>query len=73
MSKLFLLERVWLNEYDYNFAICAGDSYTDVRIAYAADLIFAMDTLADILDKEGKPYEPLECFHDIKSVIVNLE
>ncbi|MBC8587589.1 HAD-IB family phosphatase [Paratissierella segnis] len=60
-------------EYDYNFAICAGDSYTDVRMAHEADLVFARDNLAVLLDKKGKHYEPWNDFHDIRNFIMNFE
>ncbi len=53
-------------EYDYKFAICAGDSYTDVHMAYASDLVFARDALAALLEKSGISYEPWKDFNVIK-------
>ncbi len=56
--------------YDYNTAICAGDSHTDVRMAMASDLVFARDKLTVLLDKAGVDYIVWEDFFQIRDEIL---
>ncbi|HPX92816.1 MAG TPA: HAD-IB family phosphatase [Bacillota bacterium] len=56
-------------QYSYKEAICAGDGHTDVRMALASEQVFARDTLAAILKKQGVPYEPWEDFFDVARLI----
>jgi len=58
-------------QYDYQTAICIGDSYTDINMAAASDVVFARDILADYLKKEGRPYVPWKDFYDIIEAIKN--
>ena len=57
-------------KYNFNYAICVGDSYTDFRMARASQLIFARDVLAEFLKKQNIPYEPWEDFYDIRDYFV---
>ena len=59
-----------MKKYDYEESICAGDSFTDIRMAKASDMVFARDRLAKILEKEGIDYIPWEDFYDIKDKIL---
>ncbi|HML38865.1 MAG TPA: haloacid dehalogenase-like hydrolase, partial [Bacillota bacterium] len=52
-------------QYDYRTAICIGDSYTDLNMAAASDIVFARDILAAYLKKEGKPFIPWNDFYDV--------
>ncbi len=54
-------------KYNYDYAICIGDSFTDFNMSKASDLVFARDILAKFLEKQGIPYEPWEDFNDIKN------
>jgi 2-hydroxy-3-keto-5-methylthiopentenyl-1-phosphate phosphatase len=56
-------------QYDYQTAICIGDSYTDINMAAASDVVFARDILADYLKKEGKPFIFWNDFYDIIEAI----
>lgn len=56
-------------QYDYQTAICIGDSYTDINMAAASDVVFARDILADYLKKEGKPFISWNDFYDIIEAI----
>ena len=51
--------------YDFQKSISIGDSHTDMKIAIAADQVFARDELADFMRDLGKPYEKWEDFYDI--------
>jgi len=64
MSKTRVMAR-----YDYRAALCAGDSYTDVRMARASQTVFARDALAKILQKEGVAYTPWSDFFDVARAI----
>lgn len=52
-------------QYDYKTAICIGDSYTDLNMAAASDIVFARDILAAYLKSEGKPFIPWNDFYDV--------
>lgn len=56
-------------EYQYKYAICIGDSFTDFNMAKASDLVFARDILADYLKKQNIPYEPWENFFDVRDYL----
>jgi len=64
MSKTRVMAR-----YEYRRAVCAGDSYTDVRMASASQTVFARDALAKILQKNGQAYTPWSDFFDIARAI----
>ncbi len=57
-------------KYDYKYAICIGDSYTDFRMARASQLVFARDVLAEFLEKQSIPYEPWNDFYDIRDFFI---
>ena len=59
-----------MKKYDYKKAICAGDSFTDVRMAKASDMVFARDRLANILQENKIDFIPWEDFYDIKGKIL---
>lgn len=58
-------------QYDYHRAICVGDSYTDVNMAKNSQTVFARDTLAEILGRQGTPFIPWKDFYDIRDSIMN--
>lgn len=58
-------------QYDYEHAICAGDSYTDINMAKNSQTVFARDKLADMLGSQGIPFIPWEDFYDIRDSILN--
>lgn len=52
--------------YTYDRAIAIGDmGSTDYQMAKESDLVFARDELAEVLEKEGAPYQKWETFYDI--------
>ena len=58
-------KREVMARYPRSRSICIGDSYTDFRMAAAADVIFARDRMADMLRKKGKTHYEYETFYDI--------
>ncbi len=58
-------------QYDYRYAICAGDSYTDINMAKSSQTVFARDKLADMLGSQGIPFISWEDFYDIRDSIFN--
>lgn len=54
-----------MKQYEYQHALCIGDSYTDVNMAVGSDVVFARDRLAKILDQKGVDYVPFEDFFDV--------
>lgn len=60
-----------MGKYAYKKAICIGDSYTDVRMALASDMVFARDNLAAILQKRGAAFTPWQDFYDVARCISN--
>lgn len=58
-------KRQVMARYQWEHAICIGDSYTDFRMAEAATHVFARDRLASMMKKTGKPYYEYENFYDI--------
>lgn len=51
--------------YDYDHAICIGDSIVDLYMAQHADIVFARDQLCEELTKQGKSFFTWETFHDV--------
>ncbi|MGD9497698.1 MAG: MtnX-like HAD-IB family phosphatase [Armatimonadota bacterium] len=49
----------------YERVIYIGDGYSDRCPALAAEIVFAKDHLAQLLDELGVPYQPFEDFGDI--------
>ena len=52
-----------------SFCIYIGDGYSDRCAAENSDMIFAKNSLAKFLDKEGKKYFPFEYFTDIVLIL----
>lgn len=61
VAKVELMKRFPADE-----SVAIGDSITDVKMAGAADLVFARDWLARHLAERGEPFEPWEDFHDVR-------
>ncbi|WP_206458231.1 HAD-IB family phosphatase [Anaerovorax sp. IOR16] len=68
-GKELLKKTEIMEQYDYESAICIGDSYTDINMAGASDVVFARDILADYLKKEGRCYIPWNNFYDVCEAI----
>ncbi|MEA4987531.1 MAG: HAD-IB family phosphatase [Anaerovorax sp.] len=68
-GKELLKKTEIMAQYDYESAICIGDSYTDINMAAASDVVFARDILADYLKKEGRYYIPWDNFYDVCEAI----
>jgi 2-hydroxy-3-keto-5-methylthiopentenyl-1-phosphate phosphatase len=49
----------------YDRVIYIGDGYSDRCPAMQADIVFAKDHLADLMDEKGVQYEPFESFADV--------
>ncbi len=58
-----------MSQYEYAFAICIGDGYTDINMALASDLVFARDVLAKALAAKGIPFHAWNDFYDVLEVI----
>lgn len=56
-------------QYDYKHALCIGDSYTDINMAVASDVVFARDKLAEILAQKGIAFTPWNDFYDVVAAI----
>ncbi len=50
--------------------VVVGDSIPDLRMALAADVVFARDGLRDYLDRRGVAWEPWDDFHDVRRALV---
>ncbi len=50
---------------NYERVIYVGDGYSDRCPATEADIVFAKDHLADLMDEEGVDYTPFETFADV--------
>lgn len=55
--------------YEYKRAVGIGDSFTDMKMSLAVDIVFARDVLARYLQKMGKPYIPYEDFFTVAESI----
>lgn len=64
-----MAKRQVMAKYRYRRAACIGDSYTDIRMAEQANVVFARDQLAKILTQQGRPFLPWVDFHDIAAWI----
>lgn len=60
-----------LKEYVDPVKIAIGDSVTDITMAKEATLTFARSLLAEILEKENRPFEPFRSFFDISKFLDN--
>jgi 2-hydroxy-3-keto-5-methylthiopentenyl-1-phosphate phosphatase len=56
-------------EYPCKTAICIGDSFTDINMAMASQIVFARDTLVEILKRRGKEFIPWSDFYDVLRVL----
>lgn len=54
-----------MDVYGQGHAIAIGDGITDVRMAEAADVVFARDLLAGLLRERGMPFHPWRDFDDV--------
>lgn len=68
VSKVGIMRR-----YDCDRTICVGDSYTDLEMAAAADVVFARDRLASAMEKAGKKHFTFETFYDMINVLKQQE
>ncbi len=67
-SKLYGIDKekvAIMHREKYKTIIFAGDSEPDYKAALHADVIFAKDELARLLDENGHIYKPYSCFQDI--------
>ncbi len=56
--------------YGHGHTIAIGDGITDLRMAEAADVVFARDVLAQLLRERGRAFHPWNDFDDVLSVLV---
>ena len=56
--------------YRYEQAICIGDQVTDFHMAEHSNIVFARDSLADHLKKQGRAFYPWENFNDIAAILL---
>jgi 2-hydroxy-3-keto-5-methylthiopentenyl-1-phosphate phosphatase len=64
VSKVDIMKR-----YPAEQTIAIGDSVTDLKMAMAADVVFARDRLAEYLSDRNVAYHPWEDFHDIQKTL----
>lgn len=64
VAKAEVLER-----YGQGLRVVIGDSITDLRMAEAADLVFARDPLCQWLDQRGIAYHRWQDFDDVAAVL----
>ena len=57
--------------YDYRHAIGIGDSFTDMKMSLAVDIIFARDVLAAYLQKMGRQFLLYDTFFDVIEAVRN--
>ena len=62
-----------MDMYGQGPTIAIGDGITDLRMAEAADLVFARDLLADLLAERGVAFHPWHDFDDVSRRLVQLE
>ena len=58
--------------YGQGHTIAIGDGITDVRMAEAADVVFARDLLAGLLTERGMPFHPWRDFDDVVRLLVQM-
>ncbi len=56
-----------MSSFNYDKAICIGDSYTDFRMTMCADIVFARDRLAEKMEESQRTYFKYDTFYDIIS------
>ena len=61
-----------MEAYGQGHAIAVGDGITDVRMAEAADTVFARDVLARLLTERGIPFHPWRDFDDVLGVLTQM-
>lgn len=61
-----------MDKYGQGRAIAIGDGITDLRMAEAADVVFARDLLADLLTERGTAFHPWRDFDDVALRLVRL-
>lgn len=61
-----------MDKYAQGRAIAIGDGITDLRMAEAADVVFARDLLADLLTERGVAFHPWRDFDDVSRRLVRL-
>lgn len=61
LAKVEVMRRFPCNE-----SVAIGDSITDVKMAQAADIVFARDWLAEHLAGKGLSFEPWDDFHHVR-------
>jgi 2-hydroxy-3-keto-5-methylthiopentenyl-1-phosphate phosphatase len=64
VSKVDIIKR-----YPVEQTIAIGDSVTDLKMALAADIVFARDRLAEYLGDRDVAYHPWDDFHDIQKTL----
>jgi 2-hydroxy-3-keto-5-methylthiopentenyl-1-phosphate phosphatase len=64
VAKAEVMER-----YGQGLRVVIGDSITDLRMAEAADLVFARAPLCDWLDRRGIAYHRWDDFDDVAAVL----
>lgn len=67
-----LEKRAVMARYTYERAICVGDSLTDLRMAMQSDVVFARDTLAQLLREREIPFTRWEDFYDVCRGVASL-
>ena len=58
--------------YGQGHTIAIGDGITDLRMAEAADVVFARDLLAELLTERGVPFHPWGDFEDVLQLLAHL-
>ena len=61
-----------MGRYSFGKSICIGDSYSDLRMALAGDIVFARDYLAQYLEDTGKAFRRWESFPEVTAEIERL-
>ena len=67
VAKTLVMER-----YGQGRTIAIGDGITDLRMAEAADVVFARDLLAGLLTERGVAFHPWHDFDDVSRLLVQL-
>ena len=61
-----------MDMYGQGHTIAVGDGITDLRMAEAADVVFARDLLAGLLTERGLAFHPWNDFDDVLRLLVQL-
>lgn len=61
-----------MDMYGQGHTIAIGDGITDLRMAEAADVVFARDLLAGLLTERGVPFHPWHDFDDVLRLLVQM-